>query len=136
MGSPHLSFAKEGIKEYKKRISRFADVSVIHIKENKDTEKKIISQIGTNFCVLLDEKGREYDSRGLADFLDTHKNQSRDIVVVIGGPDGHTEAIRNRSDHDWSLSPLTFPHDIAMMITLETLYRSLTILSGHPYHRD
>jgi len=136
VGSPNLSFAKEGIAEYRKRITRFAEITIVHVKENNHTEKKILSHIGNDFSILLDEKGKEYNSINLAGFLDTQKNQSRNIVIVIGGPDGHTDRIRARADNTWSLSLLTFPHDIAMMITLETLYRSLSILAGHPYHRN
>ena len=136
VGSPQLSFAKEGILEYQKRISRFADVTVFHVKENKETDKKIMECIDNDFCILLDEKGKEYSTKELSLFIEKQKNQSRNISVVIGGPDGHTDAVRGRSDHLMSLSRLTFPHDIAIMITLETLYRSLTVLSGHPYHRE
>lgn len=136
VGHPHLSFAKQGIVEYQKRISRFANISLIHIKENKGMIKKILDTIGNDFCILLDEGGKQYTSRDLSIFLEKQKNQSRNITIVVGGPDGHEEELRNRADHIWSLSKLTFPHDIATMIVLETLYRSLTISAGHPYHRD
>jgi len=56
--------------------------------------------------------------------------------LVVGGPDGHSDIIRNRADSLWSLSKLTFPHDVAVMIMLEAIYRAATINAGHPYHRD
>lgn len=136
VGSPQLSFAKDGIKEYTKRISRFVDINIIHIKENKDTDKKIMNAIGNYVCILLDEKGVEYSSLELAALLEKQKNQSHNIAVVIGGPNGHSDFVRTLSNKSLSLSRLTFPHDIAMMLTLETLYRSLSILAGHPYHRE
>lgn len=136
VGTPHLSFAKQGIEEYNKRISRFADVDIIHVKENKDTDKKILNYINTDFCILLDETGKQHSSRSLADFLEKQKNQSQNISIIVGGPDGHSETIRNKSNYMWSLSKLTFPHDIATMLVCETLYRSLTINAAHPYHRD
>jgi len=136
VGQPQLSFAKEGIKEYTKRISRFADISVDHIKEGKNLDTKIQDAIGNYLCILLDEKGTEYSSLELSTFIDKQKNQSVNLAVVIGGPQGHSDFVRSLSSRTLSLSRLTFPHDIAMMITLETLYRSLTILAGHPYHRE
>lgn len=135
VGTPHLSFAKEALKEYIKRIQRFAQVDLIHVKEDKKTTPKIISTIGKKVCVLLDEKGRSFSSQGLAEFLEKKSNQSQDLCFVIGGPDGHVSEIKERADILWSLSELTFPHDIAMVLLIETLYRSLTINAGHPYHR-
>jgi len=136
VGSPQLSFAKDGIAEYLKRLSRFVQVSVVHVKENKkDTDVRILKTIDNDFCILLDEQGREFSSSGLSDFLIKKQNQGVNLSFVIGGPDGHTDMIRQRADFLISLSQLTFPHDIAMMIVLEALYRSYTIQSGHPYHR-
>ena len=85
---------------------------------------------------MLDETGKEYTSASLASFLELQKNQSRNMSFIIGGPDGHTEKIRQRADVSIALSQLTFPHDIAMMLTLETLYRGFSILANHPYHRS
>lgn len=136
VGTPHLPFAKDGIKEYLKRIHRFMDIDVIHIKDDKNAESKILKSIGAGHCVLLDEIGKEYTSRELARMLEKNKNQSQNMTLVIGGPDGHSDAVRSRGDSLLSLSRLTFPHDIAMMITLEALYRAATINAGHPYHRD
>lgn len=136
IGVPQLSFAKEGIKEYTKRISRFADIEVLHLKENKSTETKIKKALEDYICILMDENGKEYSSHQLASFIEKKKNQSINVAIIIGGPDGHSDLVRSLSQQSISLSRLTFPHDIAMMITLETLYRSLTILAGHPYHRD
>ena len=136
VGTPHLSFARQGIDEYLKRLQRFADVTMIHIKENKKTTQKLLDTIGRDYCVLLDENGREYTSRELSVFLDKTKNTYASISFVIGGPDGHVDEIRNRGDVQISLSRLTLPHDLAMLFLCETLYRSHTISAGHPYHRD
>lgn len=124
------------IAEYAKRVGRFSDVTLIHIKENKDTETKLLQNIDDSYCVLLDEKGKEYTSVEFADYLGSLEQSSyKTVSFVIGGPDGHTTAIRERADTTLRLSKLTFPHDLALLIFLETLYRSLTISAGHPYHR-
>ena len=135
VGLPQLPFAKEGIAEYLKRISRFADLELIHVKENKNTDKKIIEAVGNYQCLLLEEKGREYSTQELSEFIQKQKNNSHNIALVIGGPNGHSEVVQALSKQSMSLSKLTFPHDIALMLLLETLYRSFTILAGHPYHR-
>lgn len=136
VGTPHLTFAQEGINEYIKRLAGFEQCRLIHIKENKKTSEKILKEIGNDYCVLLDELGKNYNTQELSQFLESQKNQSRSCSFIIGGPDGHEEMIRNRADALWSLSRLTFPHDIATLLCCEALYRSSSILKGHPYHRD
>lgn len=136
VGSPQLKFAKQGIDEYVKRIRRFGSVDLIHVKEDKKTTEKILKLCEKKFCILLDEKGKSFSSHSLAEFLEQKKNQSQDLCFLIGGPEGHVQDVRERADYIWSFSDLTFPHDIAMLLLVETLYRSLSINSGHPYHRD
>jgi len=137
VGSPKLSFAKEGIAEYLKRIQKFASVEFVHIKENKDTDKKILKAVENTFCVLLDEQGKEYSSQELALFLDKKEHQSvSNMSFLVGGPDGHTGSVYERGDAKIALSRLTLPHDLAMLFTIETLYRSLSINNNHPYHRQ
>ncbi len=137
VGSPKLSFAKDGIAEYLKRVQKFASVEFVHIKEGKDTDKKVLKAVGGSFCVLLDEQGKEYTSGELAMFLDKKDQQSvTNISFVVGGPDGHTGAIYERGEMQLALSRLTLPHDLAMLFVIETLYRSLSISNNHPYHRN
>ena len=122
--------------EYAKRISRFAKIDIHHIKENKDSEKKILKAIGKSFVVLFDEKGRDLTSMQLADFIEQKEISGiSDIAFIIGGTDGHTDAVRKMGNYSLALSKLTFPHDLAMTVGIEALYRALTIIAGHPYHR-
>jgi 23S rRNA (pseudouridine1915-N3)-methyltransferase len=136
VGSPQLSFAREGIIEYQKRITRFANIEILHLKKNKYTDTKIKDALGNYFCILLDEKGIEFSTQELAHFIEQKKNNSQNIAIIIGGPNGHSDEIKALGCYSLSLSRLTFPHDIAMMVVLETFYRSLTLLFGHPYHRE
>lgn len=85
--------------------------------------------------VALDEGGRCLDSLGFARCLEEWFGAGRDIAFVIGGPDGLAAEFLTRADFRWSLSPLTFPHEMVRMLLVEQLYRASTILSGHPYHR-
>lgn len=84
--------------------------------------------------VALDVKGRHFDSVELAKHLDGWLVDGRDIDFIVGGADGLSPELLSSSDLQFSLSALTFPHHLAMVVLLEQLYRASTILSGHPYH--
>ena len=85
--------------------------------------------------VLLDERGRQLDSKGLAGKLSDWQTDGRDLCFVIGGPDGLSEACKQRADFSWSLSKLTLPHGLARVLFAEQLYRAWSLQTGHPYHR-
>jgi 23S rRNA (pseudouridine1915-N3)-methyltransferase len=136
IGQPKLSFAKEGFAEYVKRLSGFHKVDVRHLSD-KTKDEHLMHVIDNHFCVVLDEHGVEYSSRELAVFMDTQSvNGIGEMTFVIGGPDGHSAEIKKRANVLWSMGKLTFPHDMAMMIMAEALYRASTINVSHPYHRE
>ena len=85
--------------------------------------------------VLLDERGRQLDSKGLAGKLSDWQADGRDLCFIIGGPDGVSEACKQRADFSWSLSNLTLPHGLARVLFAEQLYRAWSLQTGHPYHR-
>jgi 23S rRNA (pseudouridine1915-N3)-methyltransferase len=86
--------------------------------------------------VLLDERGRQLDSKGLSASLADWQSDGRDVCFVIGGPDGVPDACRQRADFTWSLSSLTLPHGLARVLLAEQLYRAHSLQTGHPYHRE
>ena len=99
--------------------------------------EKVLAGITTDeFVVLLDERGKQPDSRGFADVLSGWQATGRDLAFVIGGPDGFSPACEARADYRLSLSSLTMPHGLARIVFIEQLYRAWTLQSGHPYHRD
>lgn len=85
--------------------------------------------------VLLDERGKQLTSRLLAAKVSNWQADSRDLGFVIGGPDGVSDACRERADFIWSLSSLTLPHGLARVLFAEQLYRAWSLQVGHPYHR-
>lgn len=85
--------------------------------------------------VALDPRGRSMTTEALAQRLDDWMHGGRDVVFLIGGPEGLTSECLARSDERWSLSELTFPHMLVRIIAAEQLYRAWTILRNHPYHR-
>jgi 23S rRNA (pseudouridine1915-N3)-methyltransferase len=89
-----------------------------------------------DFVVVLDERGQQLSTRELAQWLHKRMHNGRDVAFVIGGPDGLTADVLQRSDFTWSLSQLTLPHALVRVILAEQLYRAHTVLAGHPYHRE
>ncbi len=85
--------------------------------------------------VLLDERGKQLSSKGLAGKLSDWQSDGRDLCFVIGGPDGVSDQVRQRADMTWSLSQLTLPHGMARVLFSEQLYRAHSLQTGHPYHR-
>lgn len=86
--------------------------------------------------IVLDERGAAWHSRQLAKRLAAWQAQGDDVVFVIGGPDGVSDACRARADHVLSLSAMTLPHELARVVLVEQLYRAHSINERHPYHRD
>ena len=86
--------------------------------------------------VCLDETGKGLSSTALTDWIRLRRDQGvASIAFLIGGPDGHGAAVRERADLTLSLGAMTWPHGLARVLLLEQLYRAATILAGHPYHR-
>jgi len=86
--------------------------------------------------ILLDERGKALDSEAFANTLGTYRdNGKRDLTIAIGGADGLDPALYDRADMTLCLGKMTWPHQIVRTLIAEQLYRAVTILSGHPYHR-
>lgn len=87
------------------------------------------------YVVALDEHGQMVTTRVLANNLSDWLMVGRDVVLLVGGPDGLHDGCLQRADWRWSLSPLTLPHGLVRVMAIEQLYRALSLLEGHPYHR-
>lgn len=87
--------------------------------------------------LLLDERGKSFSSEELARRIGAMRDNGRKaLVVAIGGPDGHSEALRSEAELIVSFGALTWPHQLVRVMLGEQLYRIATILAGHPYHRS
>ncbi len=136
IGEPKLPFAKLGFAEYIKRLGGYHKINVRHLND-AISDEKVLQVIDHAYCVVLDEHGTEFTSRELAKFLNEKSVHGiGEIFFVIGGPDGHSALMKSRAQTLWSMSKLTFPHDMAMIILSEALYRASMINVNHPYHRD
>ncbi len=88
------------------------------------------------FTIVLDERGKAMASLGFADLLRRHiDGGTADLAFLIGGPDGHAPATREKAGLLLSLGPMTWPHRLARVMLLEQIYRAVTIMVNHPYHR-
>ncbi|WP_330168595.1 23S rRNA (pseudouridine(1915)-N(3))-methyltransferase RlmH [Bartonella grahamii] len=86
--------------------------------------------------IVLDERGETISSTAFSEKLGCYRDEGiRDVVIALGGPDGHSEQIRNRADFLLSFGFMTWPHQIARILLAEQLYRAVTIENNHPYHR-
>jgi 23S rRNA (pseudouridine1915-N3)-methyltransferase len=143
IGTPRQQFVRDGVAEFVKRARGLADVTLTHLTEpkpgaagDKELVQKILAATKRTTLVLLDERGKEYTSVQFAQYLEKKDAQGVHLTFLIGGPDGHISAVRSLPHESLALSKLTLPHEMALLFFAETLYRSLSITKGHPYHRN
>lgn len=127
-------------REWKFRLDTIATVRRSKNDKSRqamDSEgEKILGKLNAGeLVVLLDERGKQFTSKGLATKLAEWQSDGRDLCFVIGGPDGVPDACRRNAHFTWSLSELTLPHGMARVLLAEQLYRAWSLQSGHPYHR-
>ena len=133
IGKIKRKWIQEGIEMYLKRLP---GLKVIEIKDNHQAkEEHMIKEIinKNDILVTLNENGQSLTSKQLATKLLNSQNQN--IIFVIGGPSGLSPSLNIYASWQLSLSPLTFPHEIARLLLIEQLYRAKTITQGSPYHK-
>ena len=134
IGKIKKKWIQEGIEMYLKRLP---GLKIIEIKDKIQTKeeqtiKEIISK--NEILVTLNENGQSFTSKQLATKLLSSHNQN--IIFVIGGASGLPPSLNNYASWQLSLSPLTFPHEIARLLLIEQLYRAKAIAQGGPYHKE
>lgn len=137
------------IQEYQKRLTHYIPFALQIIPELKNTkaltpeqqkqaEGELILRALTaaTDLILLDEHGKEFRSIEFSDYLQKKMSAGRDVVFVVGGPYGFSDAVYQRSNGKISLSKMTFSHQMVRLFFVEQVYRSMTILRGEPYHHE
>ena len=137
------------IQEYQKRLTHYIPFALQIIPELKNTkaltpeqqkqaEGELILRAITaaTDLILLDEHGKEFRSIEFSDYLQKKMSAGRDVVFVVGGPYGFSNAVYQRSNGKISLSKMTFSHQMVRLFFVEQVYRSMTILRGEPYHHE
>lgn len=138
VGEPRLAYARAGWAEYEKRLRRYHKLEVTRVaaKTRALESEAVLRAAGRAPLILLDPRGGQFSSEGLSAYLDAQGvGGPGELAFAVGGPDGHTDALRAGAHRLWSLGELTLPHDLAMIVLLEALYRAATISAGEPYHR-
>lgn len=125
-------------EEYLKRISRYAQVEGVSLRDESDLLAKFgqNAKSGTKCAVvLMDSRGRELTSEQFAKFLGDYQDRNPlPLVLAIGGPDGFSDKTQAAAQTVISLGKMTLAHELARIVLLEQVYRAFTILKGHPYH--
>ncbi len=144
---PQLIFLMDIYQNRLKHYNKVIFEIIPDIKNSKDldeTQQKlkegelILKKIKpADIVILLDEKGREFSSKGFSEFIQKKLNSGKkQLTFVIGGPYGFSEAVQLRADQKISLSKMTFSHQMVRLFFLEQLYRAFTILKNEPYHHE
>lgn len=150
VGKTDKDWVRQGLDIYVSRLKHYIPFSIVEIPELKNvsslTKEQIRTREGelilrnlrpTDDVILLDERGKEYSSVELAKILQDKINYTgRDIVYIIGGAYGFSEAVYRRADSRLSLSRMTFSHQMVRAIFAEQIYRAFTIMKGEPYHHE
>ena len=118
----------DDVEHYRKMLGGHARVEIVEVREDEQVERRIPERAHR---VLLDSRGRTYDSEAFARWLEDRRQAGRDVCFVIGGADG---IALERRDETLSFGPMTFPHQLARVLLLEQLYRGHKILAREPYH--
>ncbi len=137
-----------GCNEYLKRMPRELPLSVVEIKPEPRGSRtreqltaaekaRILPAIaGCSRIVALDERGKDLTTQQLAQPQESWMRQGGDTAFLIGGADGLDPELKERADEAIRLSSLTLPHAMARLLLCEQLYRAVSVLKNHPYHRE
>ena len=151
IGTLKEAYLRDAVGEYKKRLSQYAKVDDINLKEetirNEDDAseirraldleaEKILSAVPKgSYKIAMCVEGKEYDSPALAKLIGSAIDARGKIALIIGSSHGLSDTVKAECDARISISKLTFPHQLMRVILMESLYRSFTILAGKKYHK-
>ncbi len=148
IGTSMPSWIQTGFQEYCKRLPADFRLQLLEIplhKRSKTTNidnavheegERMLAAIPKNSrAIALEINGNSWSTPQLAEQLKHWQLDNRPVTFLIGGPEGLSPACVKRTEQQWSLSPLTFPHPLVRILVAEQLYRAWSLLQGHPYHR-
>ena len=148
VGNKMPKWVEAGFGEYARRMPREATIELMEIKPEKRGEGKKVEQLLAaeaarilavlpSKCrmVAMDERGRQWTTARLADSITGWMRNGGDTAFLLGGADGLDANIKNLADEVLALSAMTLPHGLARIMLAEQLYRVVSVINGHPYHR-
>lgn len=141
-------WVNQGFDEYSRRMPGSCIIQLTEVtpgKRGKGADiQRVLEREGERLlaaipkgCLVIvtDVRGTQWSTEQLANKMEDWMQQGRDIAVLIGGPEGYSQNVRDRADVLWSLSMLTMPHSMVRVVLAEQLYRAHSIIMNHPYHR-
>jgi 23S rRNA (pseudouridine1915-N3)-methyltransferase len=143
IGKKHESWVQDGISRYEMRLKRPFNTEWVllphssreGLQAREEESERLLARIrDEEFVVLLDERGKLFDSPALSALLLEPLEGSKTVTIIIGGAYGVDASVVRRANTIWSLSPLVFPHQLVRLILAEQLYRAQEIAQGNPYH--
>lgn len=148
VGTRMPDWVNEGYAEFAKRMPRELPLELLEVKAEPRAEGKPVSAMMVAEAarlraalparcrrIVLDERGTELTTRKLADRIQHWIAEGDDVVFLVGGPDGLDPAFKQEADEQVRISGLTLPHALVRVILAEALYRAVSLMRGHPYHR-
>ena len=139
-GKPALAYAKAGVEDYMKRLSRFGgyEMTIVKAGSREEVSARLLERSQGCFRVCLDERGEALTTRKFSERLEALelRGEVKAVAFLIGAADGHSAELRDACDLTLTLSPFTLQHELALVVLLEQLYRVASLRAGMPYHRD
>jgi 23S rRNA (pseudouridine1915-N3)-methyltransferase len=148
VGQRMPGWISEGFTDYTRRLKPRLPIELVEIPAGKrgsgdvaramaEEGRRLLAAIKpSDHVVALDERGRMRSSIELSRWLGERLMAGNDLGFIIGGADGLAPDVLARAQERWSLSPLTLPHALVRVLFAEQIYRAVTLLDGHPYHRE
>jgi 23S rRNA (pseudouridine1915-N3)-methyltransferase len=148
IGQKMPAWVEQGYNEYAKRLNGQVTLELVEIASggkasHMPATKRVAHEAdlllgrvnAQDTLIALDGRGKAWSTERLSENLQSWLMDGRDIALFIGGADGLDERCRQQAQQLWSLGPLTLPHPLVRVLVAEQLYRAVSILQGHPYHR-
>jgi len=147
VGNKMPNWVQQGYNEYAKRLPRECELVLREIPPDKrrsgdisritkeEGERMLTALPPRAHVVTLDIPGKPWTTEDLAKSLDRWLANGQPVALMVGGPEGLSQGVRDKAQESWSLSPLTFPHPLVRVIVAEQIYRAWSLLNNHPYHR-
>jgi 23S rRNA (pseudouridine1915-N3)-methyltransferase len=149
VGNRMPAWVNEGHAEYARRMPRSAALELVEIKPEPRSSAKPVAQLlaaeaeriraalpKNSRVVALDERGKDFTTVGLAEQLANWMQQGGPVAFLVGGADGLCPALKRTASLQLRLSSLTLPHGLARVLLAEQLYRAVSLINHHPYHRE
>jgi len=148
IGQKMPSWVKQGYDEYAKRMPRECELVLKEIPAGKRGKNSDVSRIVRDegermlaalpkscHIVTLDIPGKPWTTPNLSEAMRRWLDSGQDIALLIGGPEGLADSVKQAANQSWSLSKLTLPHPLVRIVVAEQIYRAWSIINNHPYHR-